>query len=84
MVNYAAGDSVQAFEKALELAREVNKKGPLGVRFAKAAVNGSLDMSLEEGLLLEGRCYAQVVPTQDRREGLEAFVEKRRPVYKGA
>ena len=83
LVNYAVADFGLAFQKSLELAREVNKKGPLGVRYAKEAVNGSLDMGIEEGLKWEERCYGKIVPTKDRREGLAAFVEKRRPVYKG-
>jgi len=83
LVNYSVADSGLAFQKSLDLAREVNKKGPLGVRFAKEAVNGSLDMGIEEGLKWEERCYGQIVPTKDRKEGLAAFVEKRSPEYKG-
>ena len=83
LVNYSVLDYGLAFEKSLELAREINKKGPLGVRYAKEAVNGSLDLDIEEGLKLEEKCYGMIVPTKDRREGLQAFVEKRKPVYKG-
>lgn len=72
-----------AYEKSLELAREINKKGPLGVRWAKEAVNGSLDMGIEDGLLHEEKCYGNIVASNDRIEGLKAFVEKREPVYKG-
>jgi methylglutaconyl-CoA hydratase len=40
-------------------------------------------MGIEDGLKLEEACYAKIVSTQDRREGLKAFVEKRSPQYKG-
>lgn len=40
-----------------------------------------VDMST--GYTIEQTCYAQVIPTQDRLEGLKAFAEKRKPVYKG-
>ena len=83
LLNYVTEDYGTAFEKSLELCREINKKGPLGVRAAKEAVNGSLDMGLEDGLNLEERCYRKIVATKDRREGLKAFVEKRKPEYKG-
>ena len=82
-MNYVTADHGTAFEKTLELCKEINKKGPLGVRYAKEAVNGSLDMGIEEGLKLEERCYGKIVPTKDRREGLKSFVEKRKPDYKG-
>jgi methylglutaconyl-CoA hydratase len=83
LVNYVSVDYTAAYEKSLELAREMNKKGPLGIRWAKEAVNGSLDMGIDDGLLLEEKCYGNIVATKDRIEGLKAFVEKRDPVYKG-
>lgn len=83
LVNYITEDYGLALQKSIELCKEINKKGPLGVRYAKEAVNGSLDMGIEEGLRLEEACYKKIVSTQDRREGLKAFVEKRSPQYKG-
>jgi len=49
---------------------------------AKRAIDQGLDLGLASGLALEEACYAQVIPTQDRLEGLAAFREKRRPRYK--
>lgn len=83
LINYSAEDYELAYSKCIDLAKEINKKGPLGVRWAKEAVNGSLDMGIEDGLQLEEKCYHQIVATKDRKEGLHAFVEKRKPVYKG-
>ena len=53
------------------------------IRQAKKAINQGLNMSLDQGLHFEQACYAQVIPTEDRLEGLRAFAEKRRPQYKG-
>jgi len=50
---------------------------------AKAAINGGLEVDLHTGLTLEEACYAQLIPTKDRLEGLKAFAEKRAPSYKG-
>ena len=83
LINYVEQDYGTAFQKSIDLCKEINKKGPLGVRNAKLAVNCSLDMPLEEGLKFEEKCYSNIVATEDRREGLKAFVEKRKPVYKG-
>jgi methylglutaconyl-CoA hydratase len=74
------GDALQA---ALGLAREILPKGPVALRAAKAAIDGGLDLDREAGLALEARCYARVLPTRDRLEGLAAFREKRKPVYRG-
>ncbi|KAK6035161.1 enoyl-CoA hydratase/isomerase family protein [Cooperia oncophora] len=53
------------------------------VRLAKIAIDTGSGMDLSSGLVVEQQCYAQVIPTQDRLEGLRAFAEKRSPVYKG-
>ena len=73
----------QAVEKALEIAREILPNGPVALRAAKAAVNRGLEVDRDAGLAIERACYGEVIPTQDRLEGLAAFREKRRPVYRG-
>jgi methylglutaconyl-CoA hydratase len=73
----------QALEAALALAREILPNGPVALRQAKLAVNQGLELDLASGLDLERACYAQVLPTQDRLEGLTAFREKRKPRYRG-
>lgn len=83
LLNYVELDYGSAFQRSMDLCKEINKKGPLGVRNAKLAVNSSLDLPLEEGLKFEEKCYANIVATEDRIEGLKAFVEKRKPVYQG-
>ena len=76
----APGEALQA---ALALARATLAAGPVALRLAKEAVDGGLDLGLQGGLELERQCYAQVIPTLDRLEGLVAFREKRKPVYRG-
>jgi methylglutaconyl-CoA hydratase len=73
----------QALASALALAREILPNGPVALRMAKLAVNRGLDLDRDSGLAFEQTCYAQVLPTRDRLEGLAAFKEKRRPQYKG-
>ncbi|XP_013870573.1 methylglutaconyl-CoA hydratase, mitochondrial [Austrofundulus limnaeus] len=76
-----SGDA--AYLRALELAREINPQGPIAVRMAKLAINQGIEVDLSTGLAIEEACYAQVIPTKDRLEGLAAFKEKRNPQYRG-
>ncbi len=77
----ASGDA--AFQRSLSLAREILPNGPVGVRMAKVAINKGTEVDLNSGLAIEEACYAQVIPTKDRMEALMAFVEKRKPNFKG-
>uniref|UniRef100_A0A1I8MGD0 Enoyl-CoA hydratase/isomerase n=1 Tax=Musca domestica TaxID=7370 RepID=A0A1I8MGD0_MUSDO len=72
-----------AYRKALTLAEEILPNGPVGVRMAKLAIDKGMQVDLSTGYSIEEVCYAQVIPTKDRMEGLKAFAEKRKPVYKG-
>jgi len=67
----------------MQLAREIAANGPLAVQLAKSAVRAGLHLDLQQALDLEWQHYRQVIPTSDRREALEAFNEKRPPVFKG-
>jgi enoyl-CoA hydratase len=68
---------------ALALAARVAAMPPIAVRAAKAAVNRAFEVSLEAGLEFERRSFYLLFDTEDAREGLAAFVEKRRPTWKG-
>ncbi len=70
-------------EEALALAREIASKAPIAVRLAKEAVLRSMDTTLEVGLEYERRLSAIVFRTEDREEGVRAFLEKRKPVFRG-
>lgn len=68
-------------EAANRLAEEIVLNAPVAVRLAKKAVRLGLDASLPEGLQIENTCYNDVIPTNDRREALRAFAEKRKPKW---
>lgn len=65
------------------LAETIAQNGPLALRAAKRAIDRGADMDLASALVFESTCYEVLIPTEDRREGLTAFREKRKPVYKG-
>jgi len=72
-----------AFVRAMELAGEMQSQGPVALRAAKKSISRGIEVDLHSALTYEELCYSQVVPTKDRIEGLTAFKEKRKPVYKG-
>jgi enoyl-CoA hydratase/carnithine racemase len=69
--------------KALELANQIAENGPIAVREAKKAINLGIDVDLSTSLTIETNAYEHTILTQDRKEGLLAFAEKRKPNYKG-
>ncbi|XP_062558543.1 methylglutaconyl-CoA hydratase, mitochondrial [Armigeres subalbatus] len=86
IVNHAVApnqDGDAAFQKALGLAMEIVPNGPVGVRMAKKAIDKGLQVDLATGCAIEEACYAQIIPTKDRLEGLKAFAEKRKPKFIG-
>ena len=58
-------------------------KGPIALRLAKEAVVAGLDLTLDQGIRLEQDLYVLLQTTGDRREGIEAFRAKRRPIFRG-
>jgi enoyl-CoA hydratase/carnithine racemase len=68
--------------EAEALARDIAAKGPIALKFIKEAVNKGLDLTLEQGLRLEGDLYFLLHTTKDRTEGITAFLEKRPPKFK--
>mmetsp|Transcript_23764 Transcript_23764/g.65343 ORF Transcript_23764/g.65343 Transcript_23764/m.65343 type:complete len:328 (-) Transcript_23764:258-1241(-) len=73
----------RAYEKALELAKDIIKSAPLSLRMAKAAINHGMDTDSNTGMLLEDAYYSKLIHTKDRAEGLRAFSEDRQPQYVG-
>ncbi|KAI3465066.1 hypothetical protein Pfo_021729 [Paulownia fortunei] len=82
LVNYCV-PAGEARAKALEIARDINQKGPLAIRMAKRAIDGGLEVDMTSALALEEDCYEQLLHTKDRLEGLAAFAERRKPNYTG-
>lgn len=70
-------------EEALKLAREIARRAPLAVRLAKEAVNQAFELPLTEGLAFERRSFFMLFATEDQKEGMQAFLEKREAQFKG-
>jgi enoyl-CoA hydratase len=71
-------------EEALDLAAQVAGRAPLAVRLGKEAVNQAFESFLADGLKDERRAFYLLFATQDQKEGMAAFVEKRKAEWKGA
>jgi enoyl-CoA hydratase/carnithine racemase len=65
------------------MAAMICETGPIAIEQAKYAINHGLETDLATGLALESNAYWVTIPTEDRLEGLAAFREKRKPIYKG-
>lgn len=70
-------------DKALEVADMIAQTGPIALEMAKYAIDAGIETDLATGLAIESNAYRVTIPTEDRTEGLTAFREKRKPVYKG-
>jgi enoyl-CoA hydratase len=68
---------------ARALAAELAGKAPAAVRFIIDAVNGGADVSVEQGAVLEASFFGLAFATADMREGTRAFLEKRKPSFRG-
>lgn len=73
----------ELFEAAKEWAYKLAQKPPVALQMLKTAVNVGSNTDLESGLMMESTCFGNAFATEDRKEGLQAFVEKRKPVYSG-
>ena len=76
-------EPAELLEATLAIARRIAGNGPIAVRQAKQAIHRGLQMSLWDGLAFEIEAYNRLVPTEDRREGVRAFNERRKPVFQG-
>jgi len=83
LVDYVAEPSSSAFERALELAQQIASGAPLALQAAKMAVSRAEDLPLELGLDFERACYGPLLKSRDRVEALDAFKEKRKPLFIG-
>jgi len=73
----------ELMEKAMELARKIASKAPFAMSSAKELINRGLDVNLSAGCDLEKANFGTVLSTADAKEGLNAFIDKRKPEFKG-
>ena len=70
-------------EEAIKFAAEIAARAPVALRLAKEAVNASYEMSLAAGIAHERRLFYMLFSTEDQKEGMDAFINKRKPVWQG-
>jgi len=70
-------------DEAKKLALEIAARPPIAVKMAKQAVARAQDLTLENGLDYERQCFFLLFATEDQKEGMKAFQEKRKPEWKG-
>ncbi len=70
-------------EACLEVGKTLLKKGPLAISLVLQAVNSGLEMGQTEGLILESTLMTLACASEDKNEGIKAFLEKRKPSFKG-
>ncbi|MDD5468035.1 MAG: enoyl-CoA hydratase-related protein, partial [Anaerolineales bacterium] len=74
----------RCLDEALALAAEIAARAPLAIRMAKEAVNQAFDSFLADGLADERRRFYMLFATQDQKEGMAAFIDKRKAQWKGS
>ncbi len=76
-------DEDRLMDRAKEIARKILEKPPLAVKLAKRSLNASRSMSLPDGLRYELSLFSILFSTEDAKEGMRAFLEKRKPEFRG-
>lgn len=70
-------------DEALKLAEEIASRAPLAIRVAKKMINQAFERTLSDGLSEEKQQFYNLFATEDQKEGMQAFIEKRKPEWKG-
>lgn len=73
----------ELMDTAVALAKRVIKNGPLAVKYAKAAINRGTEVDLDTAISLENELFAMCFATEDQKEGMQAFLEKRDAAFQG-
>ena len=79
----ATAPTIELLSAAHQMAKRILDRGPLAVRLAKMALNASARVDLDSGLLLETLAQAICFESEDKVEGTTAFLEKRKPAFRG-
>lgn len=82
LVNKVVPDELY-LEEAVELATEIAAMSPIAVQLAKESVNKAYDTTLDEGLMFERKNFYLTFASEDQKEGMNAFIEKRKPNFTG-
>ncbi len=82
LVNKVVPEEVY-LEEAVKLAMEIAQMSPVAVRLAKESVLKTFDSGLQEGLYFERKNFYMCFSSEDQKEGMKAFIEKRKPEFKG-
>jgi enoyl-CoA hydratase len=69
--------------EARQLAAQLANHAPIALRYIMTAINKGLEMPFAEGCVFEATLFGLIASTEDMREGTAAFLEKRRPEFKG-
>ncbi|KAH9939975.1 ClpP/crotonase [Amylocystis lapponica] len=83
VVDYLSSPHSSAYDRALQLAQEIGANAPLALKAAKQAISRAPELGLESGLDFERAAYEPLLKSKDRTEALEAFRQKRAPVFTG-
>lgn len=82
LVNRVVADE-ELQDEAYKMAEKIAAKPPLAVRMAKRTVNTGINLDITSGIELEAVSWSDLFATQDQKEGMQAFLEKRKPEFTG-
>lgn len=71
----------ELLDEAVKLAEKIVNNGPIAVKYSKAAIDRGLDVDLDTGIRMENELFAMCFATKDQKEGMQAFLEKRKAVF---
>jgi enoyl-CoA hydratase len=70
-------------DEAKKMATKLKSQPPFALKITKMVVNEGINMDLQSALAYEARCFEMLFSTEDQKEGMRAFLEKRGPIFKG-
>lgn len=83
LVNYVVESHTELYEKARQLAQKIISRSSVGVQRTKQLVNHGMNMELEKAISYETEMFANMFATEDQKEGMDAFLNKREPKFTG-